>query len=326
MNFIRNKMLQFIYLPFLANNNVRNQICNFLDKFDEKQLKTFLDIQEGKLGKNEQILLEKEINGIQYIIEYNCFQNLLDLTIKDQILNRTFRLTSLYQIKAHSTTEINLYLPSKLKSKHTKIGGKKIAYFILSETDELAQDYNFCNQNGDNIFKIFNPSSAKVLICALNDKEKFVKNKTTIYKGEGFISDNLKQVVSTICSEEIFEDEEMFSKDFENERFINRDLTTTDDDYMCYEENVIYKNVDKGLYQVIKKSSIGEDLYFGDFVNNDEYFIREYTPYDKGTFNFNSKKSKEIKITKSQVLKIMNDELDIKKLFSKSNNNEKEYL
>ena len=315
---------KFIYLPFLANNNVRTKINKFIKEFDKEELDKFINLINGKIGTNEQIIMTKENNGIKYEIEYDCYQNLIDLIITDFVENKTLRLTSMLQLKGTLTTKTELFLPSQLKVKRAKLYDQPIAYFILSDSGEMYEDCCFTNHNGDTITTIYNPNYSKVLTCSVNEKGQFVKNKYSIFEGDCCLNDNFKLVQATYLNEEYFNDAEMFRQDFDDERFVNRDITLLEDDTLIYEESVMFKNIEKGIYQIIKKDSMGESAYFGDIVDLDECFVRKYDPNDKGNYKFNNKKSNEVKISKLQLHKILNNDIDVNKIINKNHNKSKE--
>ena len=315
---------KFIYLPFLENNNVGNQIKNFLKEFDEQELDKFINLVNDKIGTNEQIIMTKENNGIKYEIEYDCLQNLIDLIITDFVECKVLRLTSMLQLKGTLTTKTELFLPSKLKVKSAKLYDQPVAYLILSKSGEMYEDYNFTNHNSETVATIFNPNFSNVLTCAVTENGKFVKNKYTVFEGDCCLNDNFRLVQATYLNEEYFNNAEMFKQDFDEERYVNRDLILLDEDSLIYEESVMFKNVEKGIYQVIKRDSIGESAYFGDIVDLDECYVRKYDPNDKGTYNFNNNNSKEVKISKLQLHKILNNDIDIKNIINKNLNNNKE--
>ena len=310
------QLLKFIYPAFLSNNNVRNSLINFIERFNTDLIATFLSIQQDRVGSNECIILNKTIDDVNYEIEYDCLNNKIDLILTNPNNKTTSRLTSILQLKQTYTKNEFYYVPSKLRYKNQKIRYDRIAYFILSETAPF-QNYEFTNQDGKLIAEMANGEMSRVLTCGVDKNNKIVKTKYKKYKGTS-IMDGLREDNCTveINIEEIFDDINLYSQDFDNERYVCRSLTRNKFDDLCYEETVTYKCIDKGLYQIIKKDAIGEYEYFGDIVGYQNYFVRKYEPNDKGNYKFNSKKSKEIKITKSQLQKILDNECFVENLFN----------
>ena len=310
------KILRFIYPPFLTNNNVRHQIIHFIDNFDPNLIEIFLNLQEDKIGLNEQISLKNENNGNNFSIEYDCLNNLLDMCIQYND-GRERRLTSFLQLEQVYTKETIINFPSQIKYAKQKLKHNRLAYINLTSDGEFLNTHKFLNQDGDLVADINECYCQKSLICSVNKNNEIYKTKQVSYNGLIDILNKNEKSKATITIEEVFKNADMFALDFDNERYVCRNIYLEKYDDLCYEETTTYNSIDHGLYQIIKKDALGESAYFGDIVGNQSYYVREYDPHDKGLYNFNNKKSKGLKISKRQLDKIINDEIQVSKLFEK---------